>query len=250
MRWFYYSRDTECHGLVPQALHGIYVNIVDLVDACKTPDAKPRIFSSEQDLAKYIQRTGKVFPLSKARDNPLLSTFLIHVNANGRGGGGRGSAGRRRRRKAKAKAKADAEAKVAEEAKEKGTVEAKASATKADGKDKVCPPLSLQIRTRIVSDYLVCHTSRASDAYGGTLRYPSRPAIRVPRIALCYVGAQTPVKLDFWFDRCIPLSIRFKQLLIIAQLGYKALTGIVTGLRGRVPPQSSGSKLQGSNCMQ
>ncbi|KAI0355125.1 hypothetical protein OH77DRAFT_1403730 [Trametes cingulata] len=86
---------------LPQALHGIYVNIVDLVDSCKVPDARPRIFTSEEELAKYISRTGKVFPIDKARHNPLLSQFLIHVSAyRGQGGGGGGR--RRRRRKAKA----------------------------------------------------------------------------------------------------------------------------------------------------
>ncbi|KAI0373158.1 hypothetical protein BV20DRAFT_1013455 [Pilatotrama ljubarskyi] len=84
---------TECMG----ALHGVYVNIVDLVDSYKTPDTRPRIFKSEKELAKYIDRTGKVFPIDKARNNPLLSTFLIHVSAYRGQGGGR----RRRRRKAK-----------------------------------------------------------------------------------------------------------------------------------------------------
>lgn len=101
-----------------QALREKFVNIVDLVDACKTPGEKPRIFDSDKDLAKYIKRTGKIFPLDKARVNPLLSVFLIDVGLKGgrSGGGGGGGAGRRKRRrmaKAKVAEKAAAEANAA-----------------------------------------------------------------------------------------------------------------------------------------
>ncbi|KAI0781466.1 hypothetical protein BD413DRAFT_608604 [Trametes elegans] len=64
----------ECNA----ALTGTFLNIVDLVDSLKTK-TRPKIFGSTQELAKYIQRTGKVFPLSKAKTSPLLSKFLIRV---------------------------------------------------------------------------------------------------------------------------------------------------------------------------
>ncbi|EIW60960.1 uncharacterized protein TRAVEDRAFT_46197 [Trametes versicolor FP-101664 SS1] len=115
-----------------RVLNDVYVNIIDLIDACKTPDEKPKIFATSKELAKYIRKTGKIFPRDKAKFSPLLSKFLISL-ADGGGGGGSGSAGRRRRRKAK---KADTEAKTAEEAKAKPTVNATAVVTKADGKGK------------------------------------------------------------------------------------------------------------------
>ncbi|KAI8974259.1 hypothetical protein BD414DRAFT_539848 [Trametes punicea] len=86
---------TECH----RALHGIYVNLVDLVDSYKT-QTRPRIFASSEELAKYIRNTGKVFPIDQARYNPLLREFLVHVHLQV---GGRKPRRRRRgRRKANA----------------------------------------------------------------------------------------------------------------------------------------------------
>ncbi|OJT06244.1 hypothetical protein TRAPUB_2925 [Trametes pubescens] len=117
-----------------RVLNDVYVNIVDLIDACKTPGEKPKIFASSKELAKYMKKTGKIFPREKAKFSPLLSKFLISLADSGEGGGG--GAGRRRRRKAKAKAKADAEAKTTAETKEKATVEAKAAVTKGDTKGK------------------------------------------------------------------------------------------------------------------
>lgn len=153
----YVVRRADYHFVV-QVLNDVYVNIIDLIDACKTPGEKPTIFASSKELARYMRRTGKIFPREKAKFSPLLSKFLISL-ADGGGGGGSGSAGRRRRRKAKkaeaeakAKAKSDAEAKTAEEAKAKPTVNATAAVTKPDGKGKVRLPLSLQIHICTVSD--------------------------------------------------------------------------------------------------
>ncbi|EIW60959.1 uncharacterized protein TRAVEDRAFT_166094 [Trametes versicolor FP-101664 SS1] len=60
------------------ALKPFYVNLVDLVDS-KRQGIKPRIFSSESELAGYIQKTSKIFPKAQAKTNPLLRQFLIVV---------------------------------------------------------------------------------------------------------------------------------------------------------------------------
>jgi len=62
-----------------KALKGVYVNLVDLVDAAMAGNVIPKKFSSQKELAKYIRKTGKFFPKSRAKRNPLLSRFLIVV---------------------------------------------------------------------------------------------------------------------------------------------------------------------------
>ncbi|KIY43609.1 hypothetical protein FISHEDRAFT_62664 [Fistulina hepatica ATCC 64428] len=62
-----------------EKLKGIFVNIVDLVDASNKKKVIERTFSARKALAKYIQRTGKIFPKKDAKLNPLLSQFLIVV---------------------------------------------------------------------------------------------------------------------------------------------------------------------------
>ncbi|KAG5641304.1 hypothetical protein DXG03_005553 [Asterophora parasitica] len=62
------------------ALKGKFVNIVDLVDAASAGSVMKRgVFDSEQALARYIRRTKKSYPCSKAKTNQLLRQFLIKV---------------------------------------------------------------------------------------------------------------------------------------------------------------------------
>ncbi|THU83909.1 hypothetical protein K435DRAFT_822869 [Dendrothele bispora CBS 962.96] len=61
------------------ALDGVFVNLVDLVDAGNAGATICKIFSSDRALANYIKRTGKVFPKAEAKKNPLLRRFLIVV---------------------------------------------------------------------------------------------------------------------------------------------------------------------------
>ncbi|KAG5641305.1 hypothetical protein DXG03_005554 [Asterophora parasitica] len=62
------------------ALKGTFVNIVDLVDAASAGRVMTSgVYSSASALAKYIKRTGKVFPLKKAKANQLLRQFLVKV---------------------------------------------------------------------------------------------------------------------------------------------------------------------------
>jgi len=62
-----------------QALKGIFVNLVDLVDAGTAGTVISKKFGSEKELARYIRKTGKIFPKSRAKKNPLLRRFLIVV---------------------------------------------------------------------------------------------------------------------------------------------------------------------------
>ncbi|KAK7462292.1 hypothetical protein VKT23_007892 [Stygiomarasmius scandens] len=64
------------------ALDGVYVNLVDLADARNAGTTICKIFSSEKALAKYIKRTGKIFPKAMAKANPLLRRFLIVVSGH------------------------------------------------------------------------------------------------------------------------------------------------------------------------
>ncbi|ETW85016.1 hypothetical protein HETIRDRAFT_470084 [Heterobasidion irregulare TC 32-1] len=59
-------------------LKGVYVNLVDLVDARKA-NGTVNIFGSPKELSKYIKRTKKMFPREKAKSSPLLKQFLITV---------------------------------------------------------------------------------------------------------------------------------------------------------------------------
>ena len=54
---------------------------LDLIDAGTTGGVISKKFSSEKELAKYIRRTGKVFPKDRAKKNPLLRKFLIVVGS-------------------------------------------------------------------------------------------------------------------------------------------------------------------------
>jgi len=67
-----------------KALKGVYVNIVDLVDAATAGTVISKKFSNQKQLAKYICRSGKVFPKARAKANPLLARFLIVVGAGGK----------------------------------------------------------------------------------------------------------------------------------------------------------------------
>ena len=58
------------------------MNLVDLVDAGMAGGVISKKFSSRKALARYIDRTGKVFPKGKAKRNPLLSRFLIVVSGH------------------------------------------------------------------------------------------------------------------------------------------------------------------------
>ncbi|KAF9461787.1 hypothetical protein BDZ94DRAFT_1195735 [Collybia nuda] len=63
-----------------EALKGVYVNLVDLVDAKASGNVISRKFTSTKALAKYIRNTGKYFPKGRAKSNPLLRRFLIVVS--------------------------------------------------------------------------------------------------------------------------------------------------------------------------
>jgi hypothetical protein len=58
---------------------GVYVNLVDLVDAANAERQIVKTFTSAKDLAKYIRKTKKIFPKERAKKNRLLSQFLIVV---------------------------------------------------------------------------------------------------------------------------------------------------------------------------
>ncbi|KAK3722182.1 hypothetical protein LTR37_002615 [Vermiconidia calcicola] len=60
------------------ALKGIYVNIVDFV-AAKQAGEEVHLFRSYKALQTYILRTGKVFPLKRAKQSPILNWMLIDV---------------------------------------------------------------------------------------------------------------------------------------------------------------------------
>ncbi|KAI0355124.1 hypothetical protein OH77DRAFT_1403657 [Trametes cingulata] len=61
-----------------KALKPIHVNLIDLVDS-KRQNTTPEIFPSEDALAAYIRRTGKIFMKDRAKANPLLRQFLVIV---------------------------------------------------------------------------------------------------------------------------------------------------------------------------
>ncbi|ESK88025.1 hypothetical protein Moror_10830 [Moniliophthora roreri MCA 2997] len=66
------------------SLKGKYINLVDLVDAANANKviSKPNPFPNPKKLARYIVRTQKIYPLERAKHNPLLCQFLISVSAN------------------------------------------------------------------------------------------------------------------------------------------------------------------------
>ena len=63
-------------------MKGIYVNLVDLVDAGTAGTKVSKTFSSPKELAKYIRRTKKTFPKERAKKSPLLRRFLIVVGGS------------------------------------------------------------------------------------------------------------------------------------------------------------------------
>ncbi|KAI3621300.1 hypothetical protein WG66_014353 [Moniliophthora roreri] len=67
-----------------ESLKGKYINLVDLVDAANANKviSKPNPFPNPKKLARYIVRTQKIYPLERAKHNPLLCQFLISVSAN------------------------------------------------------------------------------------------------------------------------------------------------------------------------
>lgn len=65
----------KCQAL----LKGIFVNLVDLVEAASAERVISKKFSSHKALARYIRNTGKYFPRERAKRNPLLRRFLITV---------------------------------------------------------------------------------------------------------------------------------------------------------------------------
>ena len=71
------SIPTLC-SLWSQALRGVWVNIVDLIDANRTGRRVPR-HGSMNALRKYIMDTGKIFPKEAAKQNGFLKAFLITV---------------------------------------------------------------------------------------------------------------------------------------------------------------------------
>jgi hypothetical protein len=63
-------------------LKGIYVNLVDLVDAVTAGKKVSKTFSSSKELAKYINKTKKTFPKERAKKSPMLRRFLIVVGGS------------------------------------------------------------------------------------------------------------------------------------------------------------------------
>jgi hypothetical protein len=55
------------------------VNIVDLVQA-QGGGKLVKTFNTAKALAKYIKKTGKIYPRERAKRNPLLRQFLINVS--------------------------------------------------------------------------------------------------------------------------------------------------------------------------
>ncbi|KAG5652139.1 hypothetical protein H0H81_006158 [Sphagnurus paluster] len=95
---------TTCH----EAIQGIYVNLVDLVDLPDSEDAIT-LFNTERDLSKYTKRTKKFFPLNSSRAGGLLSHLLRKIlnpptpEGEEPEGTQPAAAGRRRRRRRKKK---------------------------------------------------------------------------------------------------------------------------------------------------
>ncbi|KAJ7588379.1 hypothetical protein C8J56DRAFT_860954 [Mycena floridula] len=62
-----------------EALHGKFVNLIDLVQAASADQVMEKTFPTSKELAEYIHLTGKFYPLDRAKKNPLLEQFLIIV---------------------------------------------------------------------------------------------------------------------------------------------------------------------------
>jgi hypothetical protein len=59
-------------------LDGVFVNVVDLVDAAEAGKTV-KTFANRASLVKYIRRTEKIFPLRRAKADSMLRLFLVHV---------------------------------------------------------------------------------------------------------------------------------------------------------------------------
>ncbi|KAL1671743.1 hypothetical protein EV122DRAFT_226011, partial [Schizophyllum commune] len=61
------------------ALKGIYINIVELVDAAQSKETVEHRFQDEESLRQFTRETGMTYPLDAAASNPFLRKFLIKV---------------------------------------------------------------------------------------------------------------------------------------------------------------------------
>ncbi|KAL1744867.1 hypothetical protein HDZ31DRAFT_63672 [Schizophyllum fasciatum] len=61
------------------ALQGVFVNIVDLVDAAEAGEEICAVFDTPEELRDYTRISDKVYPLSEAKSNAFLRRFLIRV---------------------------------------------------------------------------------------------------------------------------------------------------------------------------
>ena len=61
-----------------QYLKGSFVNIYDFVDAQKKSQTA-RMFTTDDALADYSIRNDKIFPLRRAKENPILRWMLIRI---------------------------------------------------------------------------------------------------------------------------------------------------------------------------
>ena len=62
-----------------QALKGIYINIVELVDAAQSKETVEHRFQDEESLRQFTRKAGMTYPLDAAASNPFLRKFLIKV---------------------------------------------------------------------------------------------------------------------------------------------------------------------------
>ncbi|KAI5887237.1 uncharacterized protein SCHCODRAFT_01193121 [Schizophyllum commune H4-8] len=61
------------------ALKGIYINIVELVDAAEAGETVAHKFQDEESLRAFTKQAGMTYPLGAAIANPFLRKFLIKV---------------------------------------------------------------------------------------------------------------------------------------------------------------------------
>lgn len=64
---------------ISQSLRSVYLNIVDLVDAANSGTVLEKTFETAEELKEYTMATRKIFPLDDAKDNGLLSQFLLKI---------------------------------------------------------------------------------------------------------------------------------------------------------------------------
>ena len=63
---------------VNQALHSVYVNIYDLIDA-KASGTRVRTFSNRQQLATYSIKNNKIYPKRKAKEGGPVKLLLREI---------------------------------------------------------------------------------------------------------------------------------------------------------------------------